>query len=536
MSFSPEKTYWRFQTGRMRHLGRNTDGVVSYQKSSISGEGRLIPIWFALVVSISTRRLIAEVYSEEPSEAVLMEFWSQVVGDAGGPLVGAAASAVVVSRTTVSSFPGLLSSMAASNVSPVTASVSFKAEIHAASYFEDHLQGLMRHSLFREFSRWSELMPLIVNTYSDLISAKEGTEGYWDAFSAAHHLVEQALGEDPAEVAREVFKSKKLIVTNSSVVPRGRSGLSFSTKYQHTPYESLGYNWEFDFNGRRWSAPLHSYLATAGSTTEVRSSPRLESFVVPEPSLPSELISNIDQVRARPNGGISLDHAALGLSARGWGLRDHYDWLVALMRAWWSTSSSGLPSAAASAPTGSPFDGPYRRYDVSGLHPDILSLGFRRTHGENTIYAYRGAPSAGWQKDGAGATRWFTLIGWTDPEQEAARRLFGRFALPELPSVGCINVTWSAENIPTASLVDQRLDPFMRVEAGPSMGLILCKSQGIPLLTDVFLKELTCDRPRVEAEWAEEERRRQQRAARRAAAKLARAEARQSAPATTKQN
>ena len=509
-----ESEFWRFQTGSFRHLGLTPRGLVSYQKSPVRDSRRLTPIWFALLANIRTRKVHVEIFQECPDNDELAAFWQTAITPQKTQL-GAKAEKVIVATSTVNDYPGLIDTIAKSDVGPVTMRASYKVEVHAARYFEEHLRDLMRHSLFREFKRWPELLPRIVTTYNEVVGkAWSNNPGVFEARIRADHVVDEALGEDPAAMAEKQFLEKRLAISSSMFVPGDSTDMYFCTHRWETPKVSLGYDWSFVFKGRRWSAPLHAVRVNASRfPNEPTPQPTahgliLANLVVPEPAIPAELLSNMDQRKARPSGGIGLHVAALALAQRAWSIEDHYEWLCGLAQSWWRAQWGFLPSQRFAGT-----EGPDESTPDEVLSPELLALGF-----ETTSPADWPRNWSVWNVTDDGKAVWHTYLGWRDLDYKASLRL-GRadHDWRPLQHHGIIRVSWAADFTPT--VVYERpyeiAHPYMAIEAAPSMCFMLGETQK-PLLREDFIAQLTQKRPGVVAHWEEQKRRREERAAKRA--------------------
>lgn len=241
---------WRFQTGPLKHLGLTRGGVLSYQKSAISGGGRLTPVHLHLAANLASGRLIAEISLPEDSNPEA--FLTNALRDAA--TIGGQPRNIVFSREVARSFPGVLAVAEGAGAAPVFATQAFKLRQKISRHFEDFLDSqIVSHEALAQWKNFVACFPQLVSAWNveGQVPIEEGPSRYFVAAQA----VETRLGPDPRRVAEEEFRQRRIEVRDADVQPGSDPGFHFADAYGPAAVY-FGFDLRFVAADRSFNVPL----------------------------------------------------------------------------------------------------------------------------------------------------------------------------------------------------------------------------------------------------------------------------------------
>ena len=363
---NPGPPIWRLSFGSFRHLGLSSSGRALRQRGRVSGEGRLAPIWYVLVVNTVTGRLDLDFALQAPDEEFLCAFWRRVVVS-GPAALGPMTTRLVVARGATTGMDDLIDAITSAGTRVYHGRMAFKAGVHAGRSFEDMLATwFLRHSLFGLIKNWRSLWPRVVQAYNEFVLLSDAER--YKVIGLAERVT-SALGECPKEAARKAHAEGALSVTDSRFVRGPMLYGRFVNRFGDASIHS-GYYWRFMFFGDQRDVPL--YVPSSRSALVAL---RLHEVFVPSASVPAQFRNSYHPSRPDPNAAVPLSMAAEQLAKRAWGVAEYLQWIDGL-----AGVLRGIVSPQASRPL------PQRHCAPDAmLSPELAMLGFSSGDGHWTV-------------------------------------------------------------------------------------------------------------------------------------------------------
>lgn len=466
---SQEPPIWRLSFGSFRHIGLTRTGRVLRQHGRVSGDGRLTPIWYALVVNTVTGRLALDFSLRAPDEEFLCAFWRAVV-ESGHVALGPMTKRVVVARGGTTGMVGLVDAISSSGAQVYHGRMAFKDGVHAGRAFEHVLAAwFLRHSLFGLIKNWGPLWPKVVQAYNESVLLSEDEN--WRVIALADRVTAE-LGACPKEAARKIHEEGRLCVTDS----RFERGPVLHRDYVNdlgSVWTSSGHYWLFNFSGEQKQVPLYVRRSRAPAAAL-----HLDDVLVPSSSVPAQFRNSHYPTRPDPSGAVSLSTAAEELAKRAWGVVDHLKWIDGLAS---SLRQAAAPQAATAVPQ-RPCSG-----DVM-LSPELVALGFSTVAGSWSV--------------AKGEHFTFTLpVFWLEPTLGPNPG----FAY-ECKPAGVLYIRWSQGKEPSTEFSPEyAFHNHREKELSATVGAAI-KVHPRPILREGVLANLAKQHPRLLAEWIEQKR------------------------------
>jgi hypothetical protein len=324
----------------MRHLGVSSSGQLIWQKSPVTGNGRLTPLWLHLVADIDTGRLMAEL--DLPSAPNPTGFLERIFKQAA--TLGGHPQSVLPPKELARTEPRLVAAMQEANVSPKFASNDFKKRQKISRHFEEFLNSLMHsHSLLAERSNLDACWSDLIDAWNSAGQSSE--DDLRTRTIAGNRVVEKRLGLDPRSIAREAFREQRLEASDLRLA-HGQSPGCYFNDAAGFPIRYSDFDFTFHVSGHSYRVPLFAPFATSSGDLPLTLSnfdPR--GIILPATGLPPEFRSSWSDMPFRTDVGIGLVDVLSAMRARGTPVAEISAVLRSMLHAW--TAPVSQPRRAA---------------------------------------------------------------------------------------------------------------------------------------------------------------------------------------------
>ena len=245
-----EPPIWRIQVGPTMHLGLSGSGRVEWQKSAISGTGRLKPLTLSVAVEIATGRIYAEL--EVNPQSTVEHFLTRALENS--ETLGAKPRTIVFPKSLVTEEAIRIASNCGANIA--TGTQSFKARVKISRHFEDYLQSQMDgHESLKQIENLILCIPKMVTSWNVSGQSKDG----WSVrYCAGRNAIETSLGKNPKSEREQEFRDREFSVSGLELVRGETPDFHFRVKSGNWSYDYFGFHLHFNVAGNSYKIPLFS--------------------------------------------------------------------------------------------------------------------------------------------------------------------------------------------------------------------------------------------------------------------------------------